>query len=125
MASDAYGTDGSGDGPGLTATLRRRGDVVIVATAGELDHDSPEPLRRALEEALGQDGAERVVVDCTGLMFCDSTGLNILLKGRLDAKAAGTTLELAGLRPPVARMFEITGAMGLFTVHPELPQDLA
>ncbi|MEW2414826.1 STAS domain-containing protein [Streptomyces sp. NPDC046866] len=125
MAVDAYGTDGGGEGPGLTATLRRRGGVVVVVTVGELDHDSPEPLRRALDQALGQGGVERIVVDCTGLVFCDSTGLNILLKGRLDAKAAGTALELAGLRPPVARMFEITGARGLFTVHPQLPAELA
>ncbi len=123
MAADAHGTGGDA-GPGFTASLRRRGGVTVVVVTGELDHDNPEPLRGAIEQALAQ-GAERIVVDCGGLTFCDSTGLNILLRGRLDALEAGSTLELAALPPAVARMFEITGALSLFTVHAQLPEELA
>ncbi|MFJ2820999.1 STAS domain-containing protein [Streptomyces toxytricini] len=121
MTAHAQGTGGGG-GPGFTAELSRRGPIAVVALYGELDHDGPQPLRDAIGQALA-GGAERVLVDCTGLDFCDSTGLNTLLQGRLEALAAGSTLELAGFRPAVARLFEITGAGKLFTVHDTLPEE--
>lgn len=123
MAANAYGTPGSA-GRRCTADVRWSGGAAVVVVAGELDHDNQEPLREALAEALAL-GAERTVVDCAGMTFCDSTGLNILLQGRLDAREAGSTVELAALRPVVARMFDITGAKTVFTVHTELPDTLA
>ncbi|MFF5805157.1 STAS domain-containing protein [Streptomyces sp. NPDC012746] len=120
MAVDAHGTAGGGaGGPRFTADVRWSGRTAVVAVAGELDHDTAEPLREAMSEALRQ-GAERIVVDCGRLDFCDSTGLNILLRGRLEARESGSLVELAALRPTVARMFDITGAKGVFTVYAEL-----
>ncbi|TDU74093.1 anti-anti-sigma factor [Streptomyces sp. KS 21] len=122
MAADAYGT-GGGATPRFAADVRWSGRTAVVTLTGELDHDGPEPLVEALGQALAQD-AERIVVDCGRLTFCDSTGLNIMLRGRLQAGEAGSALELAALRPVVARMFDITGARALFTVHAELPAEL-
>ncbi|WP_418955538.1 STAS domain-containing protein [Streptomyces tritici] len=93
--------------------------VVVLTLAGELDHDTAEPLRTALDQQI-ESGAPRIVVDCAALTFCDSTGLNALLRARLRAQEAGGRVELAGLRPPVSRMFEITGARTVFTVHDDL-----
>ncbi|WP_426368887.1 STAS domain-containing protein [Streptomyces sp. E-08] len=99
----------------LVEVLRGRWPgTVVVSLDGELDHDTAEPLRNALEAA---SGAVRVVVDCSGLRFCDSTGLNILLRTRLRLLAEGGHVDLAGLRPPVDRVFQITGALRLFPVY--------
>ncbi|GHH18614.1 STAS domain-containing protein [Streptomyces gardneri] len=89
------------------------GTVVLILN-GELDHDTVAPLRTALTE---HRGAARVVVDCSGLRFCDSTGLNVLLKARLRMLPRGGRVDLAGLRPSVDRMFEITGARKIFRVY--------
>ncbi|MFF3605748.1 STAS domain-containing protein [Streptomyces sp. NPDC002463] len=96
--------------------------AVVLALDGELDHDTVEPLRNALAESAG---AVRVVVDCTGLQFCDSTGLNVLLRTRLRLLAQGGHLDLAGLRPPVRRIFEITGALQVFQVYADTDAALA
>ena len=72
-----------------------------------------------------QAAPERIVVDCADLRFCDSTGLNVLLRTRLAAREAGSRLELAALRPPVARMFDITGAQAVFPVYASLDEALA
>jgi anti-anti-sigma factor len=66
-----------------------------------------------------------LVVDCSELEFCDSTGLNVLLGARLKAEAEGGAVHLAGMRPPVARVFEITGAEAVFRVHDTLDAALA
>ena len=87
--------------------------------AGELDHHTADLLREPLEDCLAK-GFARLVVDCSRLEFCDSTGLNVLLGARLKAEAAGGGVHLAGMLPVVARVFEITGAEAVFTVHDTL-----
>ncbi|MCP3820670.1 STAS domain-containing protein [Streptomyces sp. A3M-1-3] len=117
----------AGEGvPGARFTVRERAadGAVVLALAGELDHDTADPLREALADGLGV-GADRILVDCAELRFCDSTGLNVLLRGRLAAQDSGIRLELAALQPPVARMFHITGADGVFRVHADLAEALA
>src|SRR2546430_17499058 len=71
------------------------------------------------------EGCSKLVVDCSRLEFCDSTGLNVLLGARLKAEAAGGGVHLAGMQPVVARVFEITGAEAVFTVHDTLQAALA
>ncbi|WP_086828195.1 STAS domain-containing protein [Streptomyces sp. NRRL B-24572] len=99
-----------------------RPGTVVLALDGELDHDTADPLRSALREYAG---AMRVVVDCAGLRFCDSTGLNVLLRTRLRLLAEGGHVDLAGLRPPVRRIFEITGALRVFRVYADVDAALA
>ncbi|MEU3693204.1 STAS domain-containing protein [Streptomyces narbonensis] len=97
-------------------------DTDVLLLAGELDRDTVAPLRQAVEERLG---VGRIVVDCSALDFCDSSGLNALLRARLRATEAGGRLELAGLRRPVDRMFEITGARAVFRVYGTVGEALA
>ncbi|MFE2557124.1 STAS domain-containing protein [Streptomyces sp. NPDC059352] len=91
----------------------------LLTPVGELDHHTAELLRDPLDAALDA-GRARLVVDCTGLDFCDSTGLNVLLGARLRADAAGGGVHLVGMRPAVARVFHITGAEAVFTLHDTL-----
>ncbi|MEV4195561.1 STAS domain-containing protein [Streptomyces toxytricini] len=117
---------GYGDGArgALAVEVRPEAGTVVLLLAGELDHDTAEPLRDALQTALNAPaaagGAPHLLVDLSRLRFCDSTGLNILLRARLVARAAGGAMELAGPTSQVARMFHLTGADGVFRVHPDL-----
>lgn len=97
--------------------------ATVLVLAGELDHDTAEPLRQALDAARRRGG--RLLVDLSRLDFCDSTGLNVLLHGRLAVREAGGSLELVGLRLPVARMFHVTGADRLFRLHPDVESALS
>ncbi|HEX5568709.1 MAG TPA: STAS domain-containing protein [Streptomyces sp.] len=103
----------------LTVDVQRHGANLVVTPDGELDHHTADLLREPLERSL-DEGCRRLVVDCSRLEFCDSTGLNVLLGARLKAEAAGGEIHLAGMRPVVARVFEITGADGVFALHETL-----
>ncbi|MEU8889529.1 STAS domain-containing protein [Streptomyces sp. NPDC048442] len=118
------GTVGSANRGRLQVGVRTEGRSEIVTPVGELDHHTAELLREPLERAL-DEGRTRLVVDCSLLEFCDSTGLNVLLGARLKAEAAGGAVHLAGMQPVVARVFEITGAEAVFTVHDSLDAALA
>lgn len=117
-------TVGSTNRGRLRVEVRTEGRSEVVTAAGELDHHTAELLRTPLDEALDQ-GRDRLVIDCSQLEFCDSTGLNVLLGARLRAEAAGGAVHLAAMLPVVARVFEITGADAVFTVHDSLEAALA
>lgn len=110
--------DGAYEPGTLRVAVDDEGAVRVVTVSGELDHDTANGLRDALALPLA-DGLERIVIDLAGLRFCDSTGLNILLRARLDAEAAGRALAVAAPRPVVARLFSITGADSVLPIHPD------
>jgi anti-anti-sigma factor len=107
----------------LEVAVRRYPMSAVVTPSGELDHHTADLLREPLDQLAG-DGIATVVIDCSNLDFCDSTGLNVLLGARLKAEAAGGGVHLAGMKPTVARVFEITGADAVFTVHETLDDAL-
>ncbi|GLW73492.1 hypothetical protein Kpho02_57910 [Kitasatospora phosalacinea] len=115
---------GAGPGAPLTVALRHPPDALVVRPEGELDHDSVGPLREALEGAVA-DPPGRLVVDCGGLDFCDSTGLNLLLRAHAAAVHVGLPLLLAAPGAVVARMLAITGADEVLEVHPTVEDALA
>ncbi|MFD8465808.1 STAS domain-containing protein [Streptomyces cyaneofuscatus] len=117
------GTVGSANRGRLQVEARTEGHSEVVTPVGELDHHTADLLREPLESAVEQ-GRSRLVVDCSRLDFCDSTGLNVLLGARLKAEADGGGVHLAGMQPVVARVFEITGAEAVFTVHATLEDAL-
>ncbi|MEU6664066.1 STAS domain-containing protein [Streptomyces sp. NPDC046821] len=118
------GTVGSAHRGRLLVEVREEGPSAVVTPVGELDHHTADLLREPLESFLTA-GFSRLVIDCSRLEFCDSTGLNVLLGARLKAEAAGGGVHLAGMLPAVARVFEITGADAVFTVHESLSAALS
>ncbi|WP_051709114.1 STAS domain-containing protein [Streptomyces sp. NRRL S-350] len=104
--------------------LDQDGPVRVVTVSGELDHDTADGLRTALARPL-EGGVRRLVVDLADLRFCDSTGLNILLRAHLDTEAAGLRLDLAGPSATLLRLLAITGADTVLRIHPDLASALA
>ncbi|QNP72304.1 STAS domain-containing protein [Streptomyces roseirectus] len=118
-----HGTVGSAQSGRLLVEVREEGASAVVTPAGELDHHTADLLREPLEGCLAK-GLSRLVIDCSRLEFCDSTGLNVLLGARLKAEAAGGGVHLVAMQPVVARVFEITGAEAVFTVHDTVAEAL-
>lgn len=120
MDREAVGTADLGR---LHVEVRRHGRSAIFTPAGELDHHTAELLSGPMADAMDA-GISRLVVDCGSLAFCDSTGLNVLLGARLRAEQMGGGVHLAAMQPTVARVFEITGAEAVFSLHDTLDQAL-
>lgn len=83
---------------------------------GEIDLYTVPRLRGELAAALGGGGPVRLIVDLSGVDFCDSTGVNALLAAHRQAQEAGGDLELAGPRPGVRKILQVTGLESVFTV---------
>jgi anti-sigma B factor antagonist len=84
------------------------GSRAVLATNGELDlATAPLLASEALE--LIEDGARDVIVDLSGLTFCDSSGLSAFVRiaNRLNPSAG--RLVLAGPTAIVRRVLDVSG----------------
>ncbi|WP_116026632.1 STAS domain-containing protein [Thermomonospora umbrina] len=101
------------------STSSQEGHAVVTAT-GELDLYTAPRLQTALATVL-HDRAVSVVVDLSGVEFCDSTGMNVLLGAMKRLNDRGGSFELAGPRPSVRRIFQVTGLDTVFTITDGVP----
>ncbi|WP_230984641.1 STAS domain-containing protein [Microbispora oryzae] len=93
------------------------GDLVAVALAGSLDFTNADRFGADLRAAADR-GCRTLILDMSGLDFCDSTGLRVLLKARTRLEQQGTELVLAELNARLTRIFTVTGLVRAFTVAP-------
>lgn len=85
--------------------------------SGEIDLYTAPRLQSELTAVIaGAAPSSRVVVDLSGVEFCDSTGMNVLLSGLRQARERGSELELAAPHPAVRKILSVTGLDAVFTV---------
>ena len=103
----------------LKVSSRSHGDHTVVTAGGEIDLYTAPRLHRELVDVLADDRPARVIVDMSGVVFCDSTGMNVLLSSLRRAKERGGQLELAAPRAAVRKILQVTGLDSVFTVLDE------
>jgi anti-sigma B factor antagonist len=78
----------------------------LITVSGELDYHTGPQLRAQLDAAPCQSG---LVLDLSGITYCDSTGVSVLVHAYRCTENAGTMLALAGAAPEVFRLLSLTG----------------
>ena len=94
----------------------------VVTAPEEIDITNAAGLRAALLEAAG---SRTLVVDMARTQFCDSAGLNVLVRAHKRARAEGGELLLVICAAAVLRIFAVTGIDRLIPNFPDLDQALA
>ncbi|MDP9863292.1 MULTISPECIES: STAS domain-containing protein [Streptosporangium] len=102
------------------------GDATVVRAVGELDYDYAPMFRRELAQVWsGDPGATpTLVLDLTGLTFCDSTGLAELLWILRRSQETKTDLSLAGVSRTLRHMLTTTGLLPYFTIFASVEEAL-
>jgi len=95
----------------------------VVTTPQEIDISNAGLLREALLSATAS-GQAVIVVDMSGTEFCDSTGLNVLVRALAQAEQAGSELRLVMGGTGVRRVLSVTGVAGMFRIYETLGQAL-
>jgi anti-sigma B factor antagonist len=90
--------------------------IVVTPTTDEIDIGTCAELATQLQSV---EPTAHVVVDMSGVRFCDSSGLSVLLKGSQRQEQGAGSLQLLNVGPAVARLIEITGLEFLLTDRPE------
>ena len=80
----------------------------VVRPSGELDLSTVAQMETSLDEALAA-GTPELVLDLHALEFCDAAGLQVFLRARRAASAAGAALWLERPTRIVRRVLEVSG----------------
>jgi anti-anti-sigma factor len=122
---DETGAWTPGPVPGLAVDVaERRPGAAVIAVTGEIDLHTADALRARLvrEHAAG---ARRLVLDFSGVPFCDAAGLGALVGAHNEISASGGEIALAGVRPAQLRLLRITGLHRLFVLSADVVGALA
>jgi anti-anti-sigma factor len=96
----------------LEVQVTARGQIDLITTAGRLDANGGVVLERLLA-ARGE--LRDTVLDLGEVAYLSSAGISTLLTLHKGCAGRGRTLVLAGLRPLVAQVLELTGMLPLLT----------
>jgi anti-sigma B factor antagonist len=105
----------------LTATP---GPAAVATVTGEIDqHTAPGLRTRALE--LIDQGHHHLILDLSGVGFCDSAGLSAMIGIWHGAQDAGGSLTLAAVPDRLMRMLILTGVDSLVPHYPSTADALS
>jgi len=100
-------------GPALVLTIQdSRVDAAVAI-------DFKEAVRNAAEMESGSP----VILDLSQVTFLDSSGLGAVV-AVMKLLGSDRPLQLAGLTPPVAKVFRLTRMDSVFTIHAHAPGNL-
>jgi len=96
----------------------------LIVVSGELDLFASPELKEAISQALVDD-ARDLIVDLTGTMFIDSSGLAALMLAMRRAHSLGGRLVVIDASGSVARTFRVAGVDQILTIVPSREAALA
>lgn len=92
-----------------------QGVTLITLPPGHLDAGNSEDFKRSVAPWL--EGADKVLIDLSGLRFVDSSGLGALLSCLRRLNAAGGDLKVCGLQKQVRLLFEMVRMHRIVEIH--------
>jgi anti-anti-sigma factor len=108
--------------PPLVVRVQDHPGIALVEVEGELDLDGAPDLCAAIQDRA----RHHVIVDLSGVDFCDSTGLKALIDAAREVAIGGG--QLVAIVPgdgPVRRVIDMTGAAEFLAVSSDREQVLA
>ncbi|MGH2658474.1 MAG: STAS domain-containing protein [Actinomycetota bacterium] len=100
----------------LALESRNENGWAVLQVRGEVDLYTSPQLRDGITELLDQ-GANRIVIDLSGIEFMDSTGLGVLVVGLKRAKERNGEFALVCREGSVQKILSITGLDRVFSIH--------
>ena len=106
-------------------TVARVGNATtVVAVQGELDLNSADELRAALDTDEAANGS-RLIVDLVGTTLIDSTALGLIAGAAKSLSRTGGGVTVVANDPRVVRIFRLTGLDQKIPVERSLAEAIA
>ena len=90
----------------------------VVAPHGDMDMATVGEFERVAGHLVGS-GQTSLMVDLSDVAFCDSSGINGLIRVKKACDAAGGHLSLSSPQPQVRNVLRLTGLTEFLSVPPE------
>ena len=98
--------------------------VTVVRVEGQLIVGNRQELKGLIQQAL-EAGERKLLIDCSGTAYIDSSGLGALVTISKKIRESGGELRLAGLNSDLQSLFELTKLDTLFVIAPSVADALA
>ncbi len=92
----------------MQVTKVQRGTAAVVSIAGSVDAMTAPQLLDLFKQQIAA-GRNRWVADLAGLNYTSSAGMHVLLAAAKLARGGGGDLRLAGLKPNVKKLLDLSG----------------
>jgi anti-sigma B factor antagonist len=102
--------------PELFISVTQSPSEAVVRLTGEIDLSNVSALSAAVGDLLAEH-APRVVLDMSGVTFCDSQGLGTLVVLSRRATMAQSCLVLTNVGDFLIRVLDITGLRPALMIH--------
>jgi anti-sigma B factor antagonist len=100
------------------------GQVAVVSLPAEIDISNADQVREDLLSTVNR-GAALLVADMSATTFCDSAGVNALVRAFKRATASASGMRLVVSAPAVQRILAITGVDHLIDMYPSVAAAMA
>jgi anti-sigma B factor antagonist len=110
-------------GEPLSWDIQSRDNVTLVVVEGELDVGTAPSLAVQLGPLADEGG--HLILDMSGVGFCDCAGLSLFLRLGKHAAAAGGSLHLAALTAPLRRLITLAKLADVLSVTTTVADVLA
>jgi anti-anti-sigma factor len=125
VAEGESGAGGTRGGGGRGAVNHGAGDWAVLRVSGELDLVTSPGLRQCVHDVVAE-GRHSVVLDLSAVVFCDSSGVGVLIAVRRLMRSCQGRLRLilpargAADGSHVNRVLGALGVRRLFDVYPDV-----
>ncbi len=104
---------------------RSRPDQLVLNFTGRLDATGTAALWQRTLDLLEREAPKRLLVETSGVEYCDGTGIGLLLEIERRMRLHAGNLELSGLRPEFRRLLDQFDPGNFTEVPSELPRPVS
>lgn len=101
----------------LNITTQPTSDGAELMIAGDLDYDSANKLRAAIQAVTLRPG-QTLTLNLAALTFCDSSGIAALIAARNHAQAQSADTVLSNTPAATVHILRFVGLDQIFRIHP-------
>jgi stage II sporulation protein AA (anti-sigma F factor antagonist) len=100
-------------GEKMDIRIKMKGNVLVVAPKGELDHHTASQLRSKIDQAIQEHPVRHLVFDFGGLAFMDSAGIGLVMGRYNQISQMGGKVAVTGCNAAVERILSMAGIFSL------------
>lgn len=102
----------------MTLEMTTVKEIRIILVPQRFDTANAPATESELKEFIAGSGPKKIIFDFSRTDYIASAGLKVILQISRDLMKSGGRVVLAGLRPPVYRIFDMAGFTSIFVISP-------
>ncbi|MBQ7530970.1 MAG: STAS domain-containing protein [Paludibacteraceae bacterium] len=99
----------------MNIKIENEGSAIVARLSGRLDTAAAAEIAPDVQ-ALAEQAAGRIILDCTELAYISSSGLRLFLTLRKESAAKSGKLQVRNINADIRQVFMMTGFISLFEI---------